>query len=447
MPERVCLLRAGPLGLVLALLGACGAQSGQAEDRTAASNPLVVHQDGPKLALDPLGMFTPVASAAEPEPLLPELPLQELSDGLPPSGSWTGRPLLADFTASERFDLVASNCEEDGYSVWIGPAPPGQPWRRSAGSLPRGLGCGAACATDLDRDGHVDLVLSTAARGIRVFLGDGALNWRESTKPLSDTPPVAELRAGDLDLDGATDLVGIGYPRGGLQILFGDGAGGLRPAAGAGLLSEDDFGRDLDLADVDQDGREDIVVATGAGVRVFLNEASTPPRWREQSKGLPAPARPDSVLAVCVGRFTADPRPQIAVCCQPDTSLPVSGRDSIGVYGWNASKGAWEHVDSGLPRGDRYSDLRAADFDGDRKLDLVALSLEHGAAIYLGDGQGGFRAKGRLAGVHGRGRIAVGQVDRNSPLDLVLSVPAEKDKPEGGGVRAFLNRQPIWDAR
>jgi hypothetical protein len=389
-------------------------------------------------------MFKPAAAPEPTERALPELPFQELSEGLPPSGAWSGRPLLYDFTSDGRCDLVASNCEEAGYACWRSPSAPGQSWERCDDGLPSGLGCAAAGAADVDGDGHPDLALSSSAQGLRIFLGDGQMHWRASEQPLPETPTLGRLASGDLDGDGLVDLVALGYPRGGLFFFYGDKAGRLQRAAGAELLAESDYGRELVLADLDLDGRADLVLATGAGVRVFLCEGARPPRWREQSRGLPAPACPDSVRALCAGRFSDDPRPQIAVCCEPDPRLAPAERDAIGVYAWSADRAAWEHIDSGLPRGDRYCDLAAADFDGDGKLDLVALSPEHGAAIYLGDGRGGFRARGRLAGVHGRGRLGVGHIDQNLLPDIVVAVPAGRDEPQGGGLRAFLNRRPVW---
>jgi hypothetical protein len=436
-------LRAAWLGLALSLAAGCGAHE---EPAAAAENPLAPSEGRAKYSVDALGSFARVATPEALEAALPELPFEERSDGLPPSGAWNGPPLLADLTANGHADLVASSCEDGGYACWLAPEP-GIAWQRRDDTLPRGLGCGAACSADLDRDGHADLVLSTSERGLRIFLGDGALGWREAPLQPAETPPVADLEAGDFDGDGLADLAGIGYPHGGLKLFFGEPGGSLRPAPAPALLPENAFGRALELADLDLDGRDDIAVATDAGLRVFLTEPGAEPRWREASAGLPVRARPDSLRAVCSGRFRADPRPQLAVCSQPDPTVPLAQRDTIGVYAWNAATNSWEHVDSGLPRGDRYADLAAADLDGDGKLDLVTLSLEHGAAIWLGDGQGGFRAQGRLAGVHGRGRLALGHVDSNLLIDIVVAVPAGKDNPEGGGVRAFLNRRPAWAKR
>jgi hypothetical protein len=413
MPERAWLLAL--------LLAGCSAA---VEDGTASGNPLLVHDTRNPKRLNAQGVFIPDPAALVERERLPELAFREFSAGLPPSGTWSGRPLLCDFSGDGRADLVASNCEEQGYRAWQAPGPAETLWQARDEGLTPGLGCGACCAIDFDHDGRADLALSSFASGVRVFLNDGRMNWREASG-LVETPPVGDLAAGK------GELVGVGYPRGGLKVFLGDEHV---------VLGEEEFGRALTLADLDLDGRDDLVVATGQRVRAF-------PSWREQSAGLPAPARPDSLRGLCVGHFHGQGRPQIAVCSEPDPALPESERDSIGVFGWDEARGAWIHVDQGLPRGDTYSDLAAADFDGDGKLDLATLSLEHGAAIYLGDGAGGFRAVGRLAGAHGRGRLAVGDIDGDGRPDLVLAVPAAKDGPEGGGVRAFLNQPAIWVAR
>ena len=111
---------------------------------------------------------------------------------------------------------------------------------------------------------------------------------------------------------------------------------------------------------------------------------------------------------------------------------------------WNAEKLTWEHVDSGLPRNEIYRDVACGDMNKDGHLDLIAMSRENGGVIYLGDGKGGFAPKGRLPGIFGVGRLALGDVDADGLLDVVVSIPATKERPEAGGLRAFKNRPELW---
>jgi hypothetical protein len=70
--------------------------------------------------------------------------------------------------------------------------------------------------------------------------------------------------------------------------------------------------------------------------------------------------------------------------------------------------------------------------------------MENGAAIYLGDGKGGFTQKGRIPGILGRGRVALGDINADGWLDFAVAIPASKESPDKGGVRAFLNAPKHW---
>ena len=109
---------------------------------------------------DPLAIFKESAKNRAPETPspYPELAFVDASEGLPTSGTWIGYPLLADFNADGRADLVASNREEDGYNAWISTATEG--WVRRIEGLPRDMAYGPACAGDANEDRIPDLVLS-----------------------------------------------------------------------------------------------------------------------------------------------------------------------------------------------------------------------------------------------------------------------------------------------
>ncbi len=432
-------------GTLLTLTG-CDSHATPEHPQVGAANPLLVQDGNQTATADPLGVFQQpdLSTDPTPAPTLPEIAFQEISEGLPHSGTWIGYPLLYDFNGDKHADLVASNREEDGFSTWMAPAQHGQPWKRCIEGLARDMGYGPARAADFDSDGIPDLVLSAHSDAIRLYLNDGKMNWKRTEKPIDNPFLVLDVAVGNLNGDAFPDVVGIGHFKGGLGVYLGDGKGGLQRQVTEGLPGESVFGRDVEVGDLDGNGLDDIVVSTSAGLKVFLTQPGDKPHWKEISKGLPNPAIGNSIMSVCIGRFTADSAPQIATCSIPDTSVEQAGRDSIGVYAFRADKQTWEHIDSGLPRGERYRDLRAADINGDGKLDLLAMSLEQGGAIYLGDGNGHFTAKGRLPGVHGKGRIAFGDIDGDGLVDIALSVPAQKENPEGGGVRAFLNRRDLW---
>jgi hypothetical protein len=378
----------------------------------------------------------------------PELKFVERSEGLPAEGTWIGYPLLADFNGDGRADLVASNREEDGYSAWTSSEK--GPWRRCIEGLPRDMMYGPARAFDMNADGNLDLILSAHSDGLHVYSNDGRMHWSQSTSKIENPFLMLDVAVGNIDGDKNPDVVGIAQFKGGFGVYLGDGKGGLRrlpessTIVDAKIPSIAFFGRKVELVDIDGDGLDDIVAATNLGAKVYLTRKGDPMHWEDMSTGLPAPPIGNALYSVVPGHFTGGKSWEIAVCMLSDPSAPPEKRDTIGVYAWNAEKKSWEQIDSGLARDENYRDLRAGDLNGDGKLDLVSMSLESGCVIYLGDGHGGFTAKGRLPGVHGKGRVALGDIDGDGMLDIAIAVPADKGHPEGGGVRAFLNRPEIW---
>jgi hypothetical protein len=378
----------------------------------------------------------------------PELAFQEHSEGLPSAGTWIGYPLLVDFTGDGRADLVASNREEDGYNAWE--AAEKGPWIRRIEGLPRDMQYGPARAADVNGDGKPDLLVSAHSDALRVYLNDGHMNWSPGPSKIENPFLMLDIAPGNIDGDKNVDIVGLAHFKGGFGVYLGDGQGGFRrlPESATILHTPSPnsafFGHDIQLVDIDGDGLDDIVAATNQGAKVYLTRKGTPMKWEEISNGLPAPKIGNSLYSVTPGHFTGGKQFELAVCGVADPGMPVDKRDTAGVYAWNAEKRVWEHIDKGLARGENYRDLRAADLNGDGKLDLIAMTLESGCLIYLGDGKGGFTPKGRLPGLHGKGRIALGDIDADGRIDVAVTVPADKAHPESGGVRAFLNRPEAW---
>jgi hypothetical protein len=316
---------------------------------------------------------------------------------------------------------------------------------RTIEGLPRDMGYGPVAVVDVDSDGVRDLVLSAHTDALRVYRNDGRQRWTRVEKIDVPSQLLQDLEIGDLDGDGQADILALAHFRGGLFYYGGDGTGAFRlRREGSLLLDEKVFGRDVELADLDGDGALDIVAATNVGTRAFLTRRGDPPTWEDVSAGLPRPDIGNSLYAVSVGRFAEGAWPQIAVCLAPATNQPREERKSIGVYAFDLEKRSWSAIDRGLPIAEPLLDARAADFDGDGKLDLVTIGPESGAMIHLGDGQGGFRAKGRLQGIAGKGRFALGDVDGDGRTDVAVSIPATKENPELGGLRVFLNRPEVW---
>lgn len=286
---------------------------------------------------------------------------------------------------------------------------------------------------------RASMVFALAAQ-VSAFTAPGAQSAREHPsydravmlETTSETSANASI--GDLNGDGFPDIVlakGRHWPLVD-RVLLGDGKGGFLASYDLGVASDKSYsGR---LVDLDGDGDLDVVISNDAPSPklVYLNDGrgrftvgSTygQPEWPMRNAtvaDMNGDGRPDIIAAnrygrtpgsnyICLngggGRFDA---PCIAFAPEPSTTIAAAdfnadgfpdllvphrngGQSRLYLGARGANIGALRALPFG-PSGAAIRVAEAADFDGDGRLDVVAIDERTGVAIYRGVGDGTFGA-------------------------------------------------------
>jgi hypothetical protein len=255
--------------------------------------------------------------------------------------------------------------------------------------------------SDFDLDGRTDVaVLGSDPGELLVLLNRGAgLLVPSAQGVIAAGRSASGLGVGDVDGNGDCDLVVSHHDDFELLVLLSDGDGTFHAAPSSPQISSREgtpHSHNLALADVDRDGRLDVVQAQSNRnvVLVLLGDG----------KGgfAPAPCSPIAAgrhpYTVVVADFDANGAPDFAV---PNLE---SGDLTIGL-GLDIGRGAGAFAAPGPPAqlGSRPLGLAAGDVNDDGRVDLVVNRDDVSMLdILLGDGTGSFR---RSASLVAQGRI------------------------------------------
>jgi hypothetical protein len=245
----------------------------------------------------------------------------------------------------------------------------------------------AIVAGDFNKDGKHDLAIAgvdkTDNTQVTVLLGDGAGKFTAQATQSVGTLPLANLTAGDLDGDGAADLVSFTDTK--VYASLNDGTGKL-----AAALQQDNpliSGVPAAIGDLDGDGRADLIGVSGDGI--FLN------RWfiaqKQFLQNVPIVLTSSFPLAgtrIAVGDVNGDGK----------NDLLAIGDDTVGVAlqttqpGQDPTFGAWVKTTADGLDADR---TLVGDVDGDGKADLVTPAnklglVTRGRLVLISNGDGTF---------------------------------------------------------
>jgi hypothetical protein len=169
-----------------------------------------------------------------------------------------------------------------------------------------GAGENSMALTDLDHDGHTDLVATSESRHeLKIYKGDGTGIWRDALVIPTDANPTS-IAIADLDADGHPDLVLAHHEIQFLSLWFGDGGGRFRPNADRVALQVSPHPHQVQVVDLNQDQLMDLLIDSRDSESVLLVTGLGDGRFQSPGQHIDVTGTP--YLGFAVGDVDGDGR-------------------------------------------------------------------------------------------------------------------------------------------
>lgn len=292
---------------------------------------------------------------------------------------------------------------------------------------------GQLIATDVNGDSRPDLLsvgFASNAPRLFVLLAQPGGTFAEAPGVALNAYP-ASLASGDLNKDGKVDLAISHRETGSVQVLLGDGEGGFSlgnayQAAKSAL--------NLHIMDFDWDGNPDVVVAGGDPAALTPNENSPEVavlfgRGDGTFHGTPAFLVPEGLSSVTMADVNGDGRQEIL----------APSRNEILIFLAEAG-GSFTRTALAAPALHFPNHVAAGDLNGDGITDLlVTVSATTGGLLYYqGNGDGSFQTPTPANTCGTPGELRLADLNGDSRLDAVVVCESTASTPENTRLSVLL---------
>ena len=278
----------------------------------------------------------------------------------------------------------------------------------ASGTAPQAVATG-----DFNGDGNTDLVTANAtANTISVLLGNGDGTFRAKVDYSVGAQPVS-LTVGDFNGDGKTDIAVANQSAKTLSILLGNGDGTFQAATG--ISTGTDVPTSVAAVDWNLDGKADLLVVssftggngsgcscTGSG-NVFVFYGNGDGTFTRSATNLAGTAN-----AAIVDDFNGDGKPDLLVATYAGIYFYAGNGDGTIAGSSSYASGSYSP-----------SDITAGDLNGDGILDVVSTDASGAVDVFIGNGDGSFKAYVTYPAGSSPLQVAIGDINGDGKLDIV----------------------------
>jgi FG-GAP-like repeat len=290
----------------------------------------------------------------------------------------------------------------------------------TATHLPQGLAgpCMDAAAGDADGDGDLDLALAMEFQPNVLLLNDGHGVFSEGVGRLPRTMHDSEdVAFADFDRDGDLDLVFVSEDDKKDELYLNDGTGHYSDASAR--LGTDEVSNALAVLDLDGDGAPDLLIGNVGIKRVLMNDGHG--RFRDETKSRWPQTGESRTQDLELADVDGDGDEDVVVANEGQNQLYLNDHGRLV-----------DVTASSLPaRNDESREIRAADVDRDGDLDLLVANVRFGMQespqdyLLLNDGRGRFTtAEHERYPEDARSNFTVQAVDLDHDGDLDVIAPS-----------------------